>query len=175
MLGLKNNVNLLVDYDPAWPLAYDQEAVRLTEALDGFAKAIEHFGSTSVPEMRAKPILDILIGVGPLEDWQHCKLPLQGLGYDFIADAGIPFHFIFTRGRNPTERTHILHIVDYETEEWSLNLAFRDALRRDAVLRAKYIHEKEYAAAEAPEGRARYTALKSSFITSLKSTLTHRP
>lgn len=171
MLGLKNNLNILADYDPSWVDAYAEEKSRLDAALGDLAKAIEHFGSTSVPGMRAKPILDIIVGVSPFENWQRCKAPLEALGYDFVADAGIPRHYIFGLGRDATERTHILHIVDYNTEEWSLNLAFRDALRRDAALRAKYTVEKERAAAAAPEGRARYTALKSSFISGMKSSL----
>lgn len=168
MLGLRNHLNLLADYDPSWEQAYADEKLRLDAALGNIAKAIEHFGSTSVPEMRAKPILDILVGVSPITDWELCKTPLASLGYEFIADAGIPAHHIFTRGRDSSERTHILHIVDCNTDEWTLNLAFRDALRRDPALRGKYVEAKERAAAEAPEGRARYTALKSGFITGLK-------
>jgi GrpB-like predicted nucleotidyltransferase (UPF0157 family) len=171
LLGLKNNLNVLADYDPSWPVAYEEESARLNAALGDVAKAIEHFGSTSVPGMRAKPILDILVGVSPFEDWERCKAPLEALGYEFVTDAGIPRHFIFARGRDRSERTHILHIVDYSTEEWSLNLAFRDALRGDPALCAKYIAEKERAAAAAPEGRARYTQLKSSFISALKDRL----
>jgi GrpB-like predicted nucleotidyltransferase (UPF0157 family) len=171
LLGLKNDVNLLADYDPSWVDAYAEEKGRLDAALGDVAKAIEHFGSTSVPGMRAKPILDIIVGVSPFEEWERCKAPLESLGYDFVANAGIPRHYIFGRGKDLTERTHILHIVDYNTEEWSLNLAFRDELRRDPALRAKYIAEKERAAAAAPEGRARYTALKSSFISGMKSRL----
>jgi GrpB-like predicted nucleotidyltransferase (UPF0157 family) len=171
LLGLKNDVNLLADYDPSWGDDYAEEKARLDVALGDVAKAIEHFGSTSVPGMRAKPILDIIVGVSPFKDWERCKAPLESLGYDFVANAGIPRHYIFGRGHDLTERTHILHIVDYDTEEWSLNLAFRDALRTDAALRAKYLAEKERAAAAAPEGRARYTALKSSFISGMKSRL----
>jgi GrpB-like predicted nucleotidyltransferase (UPF0157 family) len=171
MLGLKNNLNILADYDPAWVEAYNEEAARLTAALSGIAKSIEHFGSTSIPGMRAKPILDIIVGIHPLAEWERCKVPLEALGYGFIANAGIPRHYIFGRGRDDTERTHILHIVDYDTDEWSLNLAFRDALRRDLGLRERYTAEKEHAAAAAPEGRARYTQLKSSFISGLKGTL----
>jgi GrpB-like predicted nucleotidyltransferase (UPF0157 family) len=171
LLGLKNNLNILADYDASWVDAYAEEKTRLDEALGEIPREIEHFGSTSVPGMRAKPILDILVGVSPFEDWERCKAPLEALGYDFVADAGIPRHYIFGRGGDASERTHILHIVDYNTEEWSLNLAFRDALRNDTELRTRYIVEKERAAAAAPEGRARYTALKSTFISTMKGTL----
>jgi len=119
--------------------------------------------------MRAKPILDILVGVHPIADWTLCRAPLEALGYDYAENAGVPRHFIFGRGRDLTERTHLLHIVEMNSDEWWGNLAFRDALRADPKLRRRYVAEKERAAAEAPEGRARYTALKGPFIQSVKA------
>ena len=61
--------------------------------------------------MRAKPILDIMVGVDPLKDWEKCKIPLEYLGYDYAEKAGVPGHHIFGRGRDLTERTHLLHVV----------------------------------------------------------------
>ena len=174
MLGLKLNLNHLVDHDPSWASEFAAEYDRLRAVLGPVAKGIEHQGSTSVPGMRAKPIIDILVGVNPIDDWESCKGPLESLGYDYVANAGIPKHYIFGRGRDHTERTHILHIVDIETEEWSGNLAFRDALRSDPELRRRYVAEKERAAALSPEGRARYTALKSPFIQCVKASLAAR-
>lgn len=171
MLGLKLNVNHLVDHDPLWASEFAEERERLRAALGPLAKGIEHQGSTSVPGMRAKPILDILVGVNPIEDWERCKGPLESLGYDYVANAGIPLHYIFGRGRDLTERTHLLHIVDIDSEEWSGNLAFRDALRADPELRRRYVAEKERAEALSPEGRARYNALKGPFIQAVKASL----
>jgi GrpB-like predicted nucleotidyltransferase (UPF0157 family) len=171
MLGLKLNVNYLVDHDPTWALAFAEERDRVCAALGPLVKGIEHQGSTSVEGMRAKPILDILLGVNPITDWEQCKGLLEGLGYDYVENAGVPLHYIFGRGRDLTERTHLLHIVDINSEEWEGNLAFRDALRTDADLRRRYTEEKERAAAEAPEGRARYISLKGPFIQSVKARL----
>ncbi len=162
-------MNYLVDYDPQWPIAFREERDRIARALGPIAKGIEHQGSTSVPGMRAKPILDILVGVHPLDDWTLCRAPLEAIGYDYVEYAGIPLHYIFGRGRDAGERTHLLHIVDIETDEWRGNLAFRDALRADPELRRRYVEEKERAVAEAPEGRARYTAIKGPFIQSVKA------
>jgi len=171
MLGLKLNVNSLADYDPAWASAFSEERDRIQTALGPLAQGIEHQGSTSVPGMRAKPILDILVGVHPIENWALCRAPLEALGYDYVENAGIPLHYIFGRGRDASERTHLLHIVDIETDEWRGNLAFRDALRANPELRRRYVAEKERAAAAAPEGRARYTAIKGPFIQSVKAGL----
>ena len=171
MLGLKLNVNYLVDHDPLWAVAFAEERDRLRAALGPLVKGIEHQGSTSVEGMRAKPILDILLGVNPIADWAACKGPLEAMGYDYVENAGVPSHFIFGRGRDLTERTHLLHIVDINSEEWEGNLAFRDALRSDPELRRRYTEEKERAAAEAPEGRAKYTSIKGPFIQSVKARL----
>ncbi len=174
MLGLKLNVNYLVDHDPLWASAFAEERDRLRAALGPLAKGIEHQGSTSVTGMRAKPILDILVGVHPISAWNHCRGPLEALGYDYVEDAGVPLHCIFGRGRDATERTHLLHIVEIDSDEWYGNLAFRDALRGDAELRKRYVEEKERAAAAVPEGRAQYTALKGPFIQSVKAGFTPR-
>jgi GrpB-like predicted nucleotidyltransferase (UPF0157 family) len=61
--------------------------------------------------MRAKPIIDILVGIVPYEDWIACKAPLERLGCDYAANAGVPEHHIFGRKRNTAERTHLVHVV----------------------------------------------------------------
>lgn len=164
MLGLKHGINLLVDYDPDWPLAFEAERVRIHSALGDIARGIEHYGSTSVAGLRAKPIIDILVGVTPLGDWVRCKFPLERLGYDYAENAGVPGHFVFGRGRDRSERTHLAHVVEFEGESWQACLKFRAALRTNPSLRAQYLRAKEDAIALAPQGRARYNELKQSFI-----------
>ncbi len=163
-LGLQANLNLLVAYDPLWPAAFEDERLRLAEALGPVAGGIEHYGSTAVPGLCAKPILDIMVGISPLSDWERCKPALEALGYDYAAGAGVPGHFIFGRGRDRTERTHLVHVVEYQGESWRGSLAFRDALRRDAGLREAYAREKERAAAAGAGNRAAYNLQKGPFI-----------
>jgi GrpB-like predicted nucleotidyltransferase (UPF0157 family) len=112
-LGLKANLNLLVAYDPLWPAAFEDETVRLAKALGPVAKGIEHYGSTAVPGLCAKPILDIMIGISPLSEWERCKPALEALDYDYAEGAGVAGHYIFGRGRDRTERTHLVHVVEY--------------------------------------------------------------
>jgi GrpB-like predicted nucleotidyltransferase (UPF0157 family) len=69
MLGFKKNLNILVDYDPSWDIAFIEERKRLARVLGKLAKGIEHYGSTAVP------ILDILVGVSPFDDWAKCNAP----------------------------------------------------------------------------------------------------
>jgi GrpB-like predicted nucleotidyltransferase (UPF0157 family) len=163
-LGLRHGLNLLVDYDPGWPGAFQDERARLLAAVGDVARGIEHYGSTAVVGLRAKPIIDILLGVAPLEDWLKCRSPLESLGYDYADNAGVPGHYIFGRGRDRSERTHLVHVVEFEGDSWRASLAFRDALRANESLRAEYLRMKEHAVAMAPAGRARYNELKHSFI-----------
>ena len=171
MLGLKHGINFLVDYDPEWPIAFEDERARLHSAVGDVSCGIEHYGSTAVEGLRAKPILDILVGVAPLEAWIKCKLPLEKLGYDYAENAGVPGHYIFGRGRDRSERTHLVHVVEFDGESWRTNLAFRDALRVDLSLRAEYLRMKEHAVALTPEGRAKYNELKHSFFEKIKNRL----
>ena len=106
MLGLKQGINTLVDHDPEWSQRSWRNGARIQSAIGKVSRGIEHYGSTAVDGLRAKPILDILVGVAPLDDWIRCKHPLETLGYDYAEDAGVPGHHIFGRGRDRSERTH---------------------------------------------------------------------
>jgi 2-phosphosulfolactate phosphatase len=163
-LGLQHGVNLLVDYDPRWPAAYAAEKQRILAVLGNLIVGIEHYGSTSVPGLRAKPIVDILVGVRTEADWIQCKSPLESLGYDYAEHAGVPNHYIFGRGRHQGERTHLVHVVEYASDTWRDSLAFRDALRADPALAAQYEAVKEQAIRQAPQGRGLYTDLKGPFV-----------
>ena len=172
MLGLRSGRNILVAPDPAWSRAFDDELQRLAPALLGLALGIEHYGSTAVAGLKAKPIIDILVGVDSIAVWRSCENRLLPLGYAHFADAGVEGHFVFTRGRTADDRTHLLHVVAFQSPQWHLNLAFRDELRRNAQLRSAYAAEKERAAAQAPTDRVAYNALKSSFIRGVMAGLT---
>ncbi|HEY4202113.1 MAG TPA: GrpB family protein [Devosiaceae bacterium] len=171
MLELKHGLNYLIEYQPDWAEAFRIEAERIRRALGPLAKGVEHYGSTSVAGMRAKPILDILVGVSPLGLWERCQAPLEELGYDYAAHAGVAGHFIFGKGRDSSERTHLLHIVEFEGPSWVSNLQLRDALRQDANLRQRYMATKDAAIAAAPTGRAQYNDLKREFIATVKAAL----
>jgi GrpB-like predicted nucleotidyltransferase (UPF0157 family) len=83
----------------------------------------------------------------------------------------VPGHYIFGRGRDVTERTHLVHVVEHLGQSWRSNLALRDALRNDADLRGAYIAEKERAVAAAPIGRGKYNELKGALIEAAKARL----
>ena len=104
--------------------------------------------------------------------WTECHEPLLALGYDYAENAGVPGHHIFGRGRDRSERTHLLHVVEFGAESWTSNLAFRDALRTSPELQARYLALKNTALSAAPEGRAAYNALKAGPIAQMKAELT---
>jgi GrpB-like predicted nucleotidyltransferase (UPF0157 family) len=169
MLGLRKDANLLVDHDPRWAQAFEDERMRLAAALGSLAKGIEHCGSTAVPGMRAKPILDIYVGVQPADDWRQCRAPLEALGYDYAENAGVPGSQIFGRGRDSSERTHLLHLVEHGGRSWLAAIAFRDRLRADHALRDAYQAAKEAALAGSSGSRAHYNQLKSAFFDDLRA------
>jgi len=159
-LGLEQDSNRLVEPNPLWPQAFSEEAVRIKAALGDRALAIEHYGSTAVPGLRAKPIIDLLIGVADIGEGLNFIEPMATLGYDYAGDQGIPDHHIFGRG---IARTHLAHVVVYESDQWRQSLRFRDRLRNEPDVRATYEALKlELAATTSTRGE--YTAGKTAFV-----------
>lgn len=161
VLGLERGVVRLEPHDPRWEGLYRQEEVRLREALEGVLLGIEHYGSTAVPGIRAKPILDILVGVRRLDDVFQRRSELEALGYEYAPWAGVPGHHVFGKGE---ARTHLLHVVEYGSRNWTENLFFRDQLRSDPELAAEYDALKLRLARANPDHRAAYTDGKAAFI-----------
>jgi GrpB-like predicted nucleotidyltransferase (UPF0157 family) len=159
--GLSHGTVKLVEWTPRWVELYAHEAARLHAALGDLAVAIEHYGSTSVSGLVAKPLLDILVGGLQTTDPNPYIAALQPLGYDYAAAAGVPEHLVFGRG---TARTHLVHVVRHGCAAWHQALAFRDALRADSGLRNTYAVLKRELAQLYGADRSQYTAAKSAFI-----------
>jgi GrpB-like predicted nucleotidyltransferase (UPF0157 family) len=135
--------------------------MRIAETLGPLARAIEHYGSTAVPGLPAKPILDLLVGTDQFGDPVPFVTRLAPLGYEYASWAGVPGHQVFGRGR---PRTHLLHLVPFGGPAWQRALGFRDRLRADSTLRDEYAALKHALAERYPTDRAQYTAEKASFI-----------
>jgi GrpB-like predicted nucleotidyltransferase (UPF0157 family) len=159
-LGLEPGINRLVDYNPLWPQAYEEEAIRLKAALRDLARGIEHIGSTAVPGLCAKPIIDMQVGVAEIDHGLCFIEPLAKLGYDYAGSQGISDHHIFGRG---VARTHLVHVVVFEGEQWFLTLRFRDRLVAEPAERAAYETLKLSLAAQTI-ARSKYTAGKTAFV-----------
>ncbi len=162
--GVPHGIVRLSAWTPRWLALFEEEATRLRTALGSLALGLEHYGSTSVPGLPAKPILDILVGVRPPPDPTPFIEALGPLGYEYVPGAGVPKHLVFGRGRI---RTHLVHVVEHDGSAWQRGLRFRDALRADAALAAAYAQLKTRLALEYPTDRASYTAAKTAFIESV--------
>ena len=156
----------LSDYDPAWRVAFEDERRRLMEALPGVFKAIEHIGSTAVPGMRTKPLIDLLAGVGSMDEAVALNALIDRIGYSTPSEfnAGLTTRQWFMR-QSGGRRTHHLHVVVHGSRDWKIRLAFRDRLLAEPALRADYLALKERLARRFAHDRDAYTAGKSDFIT----------
>ena len=88
----------LVEYDPAWPARFEEERSRILGVAGAYIEDVQHVGSTSVPGLGAKPVIDILIGLRDISLVEQCVEPLQALGYEYLGENGIPERHFF---RNP--------------------------------------------------------------------------
>lgn len=164
VLGLAPTQVRLADSNPLWARLYQEEAARLKAALGPTLLAVEHYGSTSITGIKAKPILDILAGITCLDDGPSLTPILMTLGYDYAGPDLVPGHHIFGRGE---ARTHLLHVVEYQGAIWNEALQFRDALRADPALARAYEALKIRLGKQFAESRAEYTAGKAAFIQSV--------
>jgi GrpB-like predicted nucleotidyltransferase (UPF0157 family) len=150
----------IVDYDPGWPAAYDVERERLAPLLGGVD--IHHFGSTSVPGLAAKPVIDMIALVPDLD--APIATLVKSAGYQFPpAFNATLIHRRFLCYPTASHRTHHLHLVD-EREELDLRLRFRDRLRADPALAQEYATLKRSLAARHSDDREAYTEAKATFV-----------
>jgi GrpB-like predicted nucleotidyltransferase (UPF0157 family) len=161
ILGLEHSVVSLSDYTPLWADLYREEEERITAAVGHLIIDLQHIGSTAIPGIKAKPILDMMAGVAQLDKALLCKAPLEALGYDYISNAGIANDYVFGKG---TARTHYLHVVEYGGEKWTNHLCFRDRLRNDPELAQAYESLKEQLSRKFSDSRAKYHEAKLEFI-----------
>jgi GrpB-like predicted nucleotidyltransferase (UPF0157 family) len=151
----------VVDYDPTWPERYQEERARIAETLRHVGVAIEHVGSTAVPGLAAKPIIDIMVGVRELTDGERCIEPLEAVGYEYRGEAGIPDRLFFRKG---DPRSHHLHLVKQRSEFWERHVLFRDLLRERPDIAAQYAALKRELAVKYRTERLQYTEAKTPFI-----------
>jgi GrpB-like predicted nucleotidyltransferase (UPF0157 family) len=163
----------VVAYDPAWPAAFAAERDELLSLVPpGIITRIEHFGSTAVPGLAAKPIIDMLAEVTDLDTVRQRVAPiLEAHGYEYVwrptmGDDGPPWYAWFIKRDAQTGvRTHHIHMVEADfTEHWD-RLLFRDHLIAHPELAAEYGQLKERLAEEHPGDRVAYTQAKTEFVT----------
>jgi GrpB-like predicted nucleotidyltransferase (UPF0157 family) len=168
-LGLAYGQVRLVPSDPGWAGAFQRLAVQLRATLGELAVAVEHVGSTAVPGLAAKPILDVVIGLAPGTDPDRVIAALGSLGYQFRGDKGGEGGLLLVLEDRPAHRVAHLHLVAHGDAQWRRYLALRDRLRADPAARAAYAQLKGRLAAQFSGDRRAYTAAKAAFIVQLLS------
>ncbi len=166
------NTIILTEYDPAWPGSFEAERARLQEAIGEWAVSIEHVGSTAVPGMAAKPVIDIGVSLRSFRDTLLCITPLRELGYICMGESGIPGRIFFRKltddpspGQtlNGVSRTHQVHM--YEEGHWEdvAHILFRDWLRSHPETAREYEALKRDLAATHSDVEA-YAEAKTQFV-----------
>jgi GrpB-like predicted nucleotidyltransferase (UPF0157 family) len=153
----------LTPYDSEWPARFEQERSALEAAIgEWIVCGVHHVGSTAVPGLDAKPIVDILVGVRDLEQARGCFAPLARL--DYLYAPYLPDEMHWFCKPDPSRRTHHLHLVPAGSRRYRDELAFRDRLREDPELAGEYAALKRGLASRFAEDREAYTEAKSDFV-----------
>lgn len=153
----------VVPHDPEWPRRFEAESALLERVLAPWLEGgIHHIGSTAIPGIAAKPIIDMMAGVRDLDEARGAFDPLGEQSYLYAPHRpGIAHHFAKPSLERPT---HGLHLTEPGSDLWRERLVFRDALRSDRALAAEYEALKLRLAHEHPEDGTAYTAGKRAFV-----------
>ena len=169
ILGLKQGTVKLVPHNPKWAKLFAQEKQLLKATFGDVIIEIEHVGSTSIPGIPAKPILDMNIGVGSLEAALEMKDKFVALGYEhhpFVPEEsfqGLREQELYVTG--PEEkRTHFAHVTVYESDFWNRSVVFRDYLLTHPERAQEYAHVKVSLAQAHAADRISYTKAKTQFV-----------
>jgi GrpB-like predicted nucleotidyltransferase (UPF0157 family) len=152
---------VLHSYTPEWEQLFNAERERLLGCLAGYVLDIQHIGSTAVPGLPAKPIIDIGVAVANFEEAFRCVPLLETLGYIYRGEFGIPRRHYFVRGE---PRTYQVHMNEIGSADWKNTIAFRNYLREHPEVAGDYAVLKKQLVEQFPTDIHAYTDGKSEFI-----------
>ena len=164
-IGLKRGIVKISPYNKSWPKLFLTEKELLEKTLSPRIKIIDiqHVGSTAIPKISAKPIIDIALAVEDIDKAKICLEPLEKIGYHFRPDASSENRVFLAKG--PEEnRTIYLHIEKHQGQDWKNLIQFRDYLIKDKSARDEYQKLKQDLFLKYADDRPKYTALKNKFI-----------
>ena len=153
----------VVLHDPSWAKSFREEVDDLAVALGDAVVAIHHIGSTAIPNIKAKPIIDVLIEVRDIEKVDDLNEQMRLLGYEPKGELGIAARRYFRKGRDE-QHTHHVHVFQTGHPEVERHLNFRDYLVAHPEEERAYARPKEMLASQFGQDRGRYTEGKSGFI-----------
>src|SRR5712692_7998308 len=156
---------IIADYNPVWPVLFEEEKARILAVAGNYIDEIQHVGSTSVPGLGAKPIIDIMVGLRERSLVEQCIQPLEGLGYEYLGEYGISERHYF---RKPLadigSRTHHIHMIVRGSDFWKRHILFRDYLRAHPEDARHYYLLKKELADKFGSDREGYMDAKTEFI-----------
>jgi GrpB-like predicted nucleotidyltransferase (UPF0157 family) len=119
---------VVVDYDSEWPGLYEHEKILILGVMGNKVLGIEHIGSTSVPGLGAKPVIDTMVGIQNIADFKECVASLQSVGYKYIqkGEEFIPDRRFFNKG--PPEAHRHLHMVEWKGGQWEKQLRRHESI-----------------------------------------------
>jgi GrpB-like predicted nucleotidyltransferase (UPF0157 family) len=160
----KTIIIVVVPYDPAWPELFREEAARVAAVFGDELLSIHHIGSTAVPGLAAKPIIDIMPVVRDVEQVDRLNEAMVALGYEPKGEFGLPGRRFFVRYNVEGQRTHHVHAYEPDNPEVVRHLDFRDYLIAHPEAAAQYAQLKQELAEQFRYEREQYTNSKTPFI-----------
>jgi GrpB-like predicted nucleotidyltransferase (UPF0157 family) len=164
MIGLRRHTVRVVEHDPAWLEAGHAECAALRQVGGGLVLDAQHVGSTAVPGLPAKPVLDVAARIPSAAAAAELVRRLTAAGYIYRGDNGDDGGHLFVRETEPDVRAAHVHVVAEGDRQWADYLGFRDLLRRDDGLRRRYGALKRELSRRYGGDRRSYTASKHTFI-----------
>lgn len=168
LLGNKlNDPVVIFAYNPRYPTLYLKEAKLIRGVLNRKINAVEHIGSTAVPNLGGKNIIDIMAGVNSGDEADECLPPLDRIGYKDVIPQPNNSEWFYCLGKRQQDARYHLHLVKFDSEHWKRHLAFRDFLRQNPRVCQEYYNLKVELAEKYETDRLGYTEAKTAFIESI--------
>lgn len=163
VVGLRKGEVKLLPYTSEWKKLYKREEKLLHSSIGKYIENIQHIGSTAIPGVSSKPIIDIAIAIKSLKAVKRLIKLLEKLNYKYKGDAGVPGRLFFVKG-SEEERTHHLHFIGANSRDWKNTLFFCDYLQEHGDIAKKYSNIKRKLAKKFPMDRESYSSGKAKFI-----------
>lgn len=160
---------IIVEYNPKWPILYEEEKTRILGVIGHKVLVIEHIGSTSVPGLGAKPIIDIMICIRCHTDAHDCIPLLRDIGYTDVTTEEENPDWFYCLGKEAYGMGYHLHLMRYMSDFSKKHILFRDFLRTHPDVAQQYYELKKELAIKYRLDRVAYTESKTTFIESVIS------
>jgi GrpB-like predicted nucleotidyltransferase (UPF0157 family) len=154
----------IVPHDPRWREAFEAEAKQVAFALGENVTAVHHIGSTAIPNIYAKPVIDLLVEVRNITEVDSQSSAMESLGYEVMGEFGIPGRRYFRKDNQEGIRTHQIHAFETGSAEVERHLAFRDYMIANPEDAQRYSELKRQLAEEHPQSMDGYMNGKDGFI-----------